>query len=357
MQRALRRSVTQIRYISIVPPGDAQGVVAAVYAQVERDFGMLAPPVVLHSPAEGPLAASWVMLRESLLAQGASERVAKETVAAAVSLGNTCPYCVAVHGAVLAGLAHRREASVIAGDRLESITEPALRDLAVWARSTGWRAAGPPPALPYSAEQMAELAAVAVTFHYLNRMVTLFCEESPLPGVVPAGVASGLMRVLGRFLGNAARSAPRPGAALDLLPEPFPQPLPAGEPAAMDLRWAAASGSITKAFARASAAIDAAARRTVPGSVRELVRSELARWDGRPRGVSRSWADDAVSRLPAADRVPGRLALLTAFAPHQISQTDIGEFRRDQAGDKELIELTAWASLAAAGQAGDWLAG
>ena len=353
MQRALRRSVAQIRYVSIVPPGEARGIVADVYAQAERDFGMLAPPLVLHSPAEGPLAACWVMLRESLLAQGASDRAARETVAAAVSLGNSCPYCVAVHGAVLSGLDHEPEAAVIASDRLGAITDPALRDLAVWARSTGRRNGGRPPALPYSAEQMAELSAVAVTFHYLNRMVTVFCEESPLPGAVPAGLAGGLMRVLGRYLGHAARSAPQPGASLDLLPDPLPD----AEAATGDLRWAAASGSITKAFARADTAIEAAARRTVPEPVRELVRGELAGWDGRRRGLDRSWADDAVSGLPVADRIPGRLALLTAFTPHQIAQTDIGEFCRGGFTDRELIELTAWASMAAANQAGAWLAG
>lgn len=314
---------------------------------------MLAPPVVLHSPAEGPLAACWVMLRESLLAQGACGRAAKEAVAAAVSLGNSCPYCVAVHGAVLSGLDHKPEAAMIAGDRLGAISDPALRDLTVWARSTGRRTAGPPPALPYSAEQMAELAAVAVTFHYLNRMVTVFCEETPLPGAVPAGLAGGLMNVLGRFLGHAARGAVQAGASLDLLPEPLPD----GEPATGDLRWAAASGSMAKAFARAGAVIEAAGGRTVPAAVRELVRGELATWDGRPRGLGRSWTDGAVSGLPVADRIQGRLALLTAFAPHQVSRTDIGEFRRGGFSDKELIEVTAWASLAAAFQVGDWLAG
>jgi hypothetical protein len=133
--------------------------------------------------------------------------------------------------------------------------------------------------------------------------------------------------------------------------------LPAGEPATGEPRWATASGSITKAFASAAAVIEAAAGRTVPAPVCELVRGELARWDGRPRGLGRSWADEAVSGLPVADRIPGRLALLTAFAPHQISPADIGEFRGSGLTDRELIEVTAWASLAAAGQAGDWLAG
>ena len=53
VRTALRRSNTQIRYITAVRAGAARDQVAAVYAQLERDFGMLAPPVVLHSPARG----------------------------------------------------------------------------------------------------------------------------------------------------------------------------------------------------------------------------------------------------------------------------------------------------------------
>src|SRR5207245_4256084 len=139
IRKALRRSLAQIRHVSVVPPGRAEGLVAAVYAQVERDFGMLAPPVALHSPAAGPLAACWVMLRETLVAHGLADRAAKEAVAAAVSLGNTCPYCVAVHNAVLGGLAHRPEAAAIAEHRVESIADLALRDLARWALTTGQR--------------------------------------------------------------------------------------------------------------------------------------------------------------------------------------------------------------------------
>jgi hypothetical protein len=64
-RKALRRSLDQIRYVSAVRPAAAQGLVARVYGKVERDFGMLAPPVALHSPAAGPLAACWLMLRDA----------------------------------------------------------------------------------------------------------------------------------------------------------------------------------------------------------------------------------------------------------------------------------------------------
>src|SRR5436190_17347640 len=115
-----RGAMAQIRYVAPVRPGAAQDPVATVYAQVEQDFGMLAPPVGLHSPAPGALAACWAMLRETLIA-GPGERAAREAVAAGVSLGNTCPYCVQVHATLLYGLAGGRDAAAISTGRLEAV--------------------------------------------------------------------------------------------------------------------------------------------------------------------------------------------------------------------------------------------
>src|SRR4051794_19327548 len=103
IRTALRRSLDQIRYVTPVRLTSSDDTVARVYRQVEHDFGMLAPPVALHAPAPGPLAACWMMLRESLLADGRVQRATLEAVAAAVSVGNSCPYCVTVHAATLHG--------------------------------------------------------------------------------------------------------------------------------------------------------------------------------------------------------------------------------------------------------------
>jgi|HubBroStandDraft_5_1064220.scaffolds.fasta_scaffold02620_5 AhpD family alkylhydroperoxidase len=345
-QRALRKSLGQIRYVAPVPPSAAEGLVAEVYAQVEHDFGMLAPPIALHSPAAGPLAASWLMLRETLAVQGLASRAAKETVAAAVSLENACPYCVTVHNAVLGGLDHGRDAAALADDQIESMTDPVLRDIARWARSSGQRQASARGIPPFPPDQLPELAGVAMTFQYLNRMVTVFLADTPLPAVVPGPVAGGMMRVLGRMLRAVALRGPQPGSSLTLLPAAA---LPA------DLGWAAPSPSIADAFARAIAAIETAGALAVPEQVRELVRRELAGWDGQPRGLSRSWADDLAAALPADARPAGRLALLTAFAPYQVGRADIDDFRRGQPGDEQLIALSSWASLAAARRVGQWL--
>ncbi|MEU0520134.1 carboxymuconolactone decarboxylase family protein [Streptosporangium sp. NPDC006007] len=335
VRAALRRSLGQIRHVSPVRPDAARGPVAEVYARCEREFGMLAPPVALHSPAPALLAACWMMLRETLLAGGAAGRPAREAVAAGVSLGNACPYCAGVHGATLRGLIGGREAA----GRLAPIT--------AWARTGGTREEAAGRGRPFPAGRTAEFVGVAVTFHYLNRMVNVFLDDTPLPPRVPAAARGGLMRALGWFMRPAAREGRAPGASLDLLPA---APLPA------DLSWAAGAPGVAGAFARTAQAVEAAGRHSVPEAVRDLVATRLAAWDGRPAGLGRAWAEDAVSGLPAADRPAGRLALLTALTSYQVGPSAVRAFRAAGSDDAALIELTSWAAFAAARRLGGRMA-
>ncbi|HEX4701568.1 MAG TPA: carboxymuconolactone decarboxylase family protein, partial [Pseudonocardiaceae bacterium] len=138
----------------------------------------------------------------------------------------------------------------------------------------------------------------------------------------------------------------KPGTALMFQPAAV---LPA------DLSWAAGSATVADAFARASAAIDVAGIRSVPAAVRDLVTAELAAWQGLPKGIGRGWVEDLVAGLSTADRPAGRLALLTAFAPYQVDDAVVAGFRGVRSGDEALIELTSWASMAAARRVGTWL--
>ena len=325
LRLAVRQSLGQVRYVDVVRPRAATGTVREVYRQAEREFGVLGPPVALHSGATGPLAASWLMLRETLLVTGIAGRAAKEAVAAGVSRANSCPYCVEVHDAALRALP---PAAGSAG-------------LAEWAE----HAAGPdgPPVPPMAAAAVPELLGVALTFHYLNRMANIFLDESPLPPHVPAFARGPAGTMLGAVLRSRAQRPLPPGASLELLPSAA---LPA------DLSWAAGQPRIADALARAAAAVDeaaghGAAGQAVPATVRELVTAELAAWTGEPRGISRAWTRPLVSRLPEPDRPAGLLALLTAFASYQVDADVVGAVHH-RSDDRSLLSLTSWASLAAA---------
>lgn len=338
VRTALRRlSTAQVRRVRATQLGAARGDVPRIYREIERDFGVLAPPIVLHAPAPDVMAASWLTLRETLLVPGIAPRAHKEAVATAVSEGNTCPFCVTMHSSMLGDLA---------GYRGGAIRDPAARAVADWTTANATPGAGVGHPVPFPVEQAPELVGTAVCLHYLNRMVNIFLGELPMPPYVPAAALGVVRRVLVWLIKSGERRGPCRGTSLDLLPE---APLPA------DLRWAAGNAVIAEAFARGAAAIEGAGRRSVPPEVRELVLEHVSRWDGRPVGLSRAWTEDAVAALPAGRRPAGRLALLTALASYQIDQPVIDRFRADRPDDRSLIELTSWASFTAARRAGGWM--
>ncbi|TCB96751.1 carboxymuconolactone decarboxylase family protein [Micromonospora zingiberis] len=334
---ARRPSRGHVRRVTPVPIERADGLVAEVYQQVERDFGMLAPPVSLHSPAPQVLAACWIVLRETLVAAGRVDRATREAVAAAVSTANSCPYCVEVHSATMAGL-------------LRSTTDPAADarrvQVAQWARAGTDRAQARDAVPPVAAAEAVELLGVALVFHYLNRMVNVFLDPSPLPASLPSPMRGGVRRIFGALMARGARGDRPAGTAQQLLP---------AAPVAPDLAWSTGRPVLADALARGGAAIDTAGRRSVPAAVRELVTARLDDWDGRPPGISRAWVGEALRDLPAADHPAARLALLTAFASYQVDDQVVAGVRATGADDRALVELTAWASMAAARRVAAWV--
>ena len=325
---ALRRTVNHIQHVRAVRPAAATGLVREVYRQVEHDFGMLAPPVALHSAAPGALAASWVILRETLVARGLAGRKAKETVAAAVSSRNACPYCVEVHTAAIGGNAATSDITAAAG---EAVPDPEL-GLANWVYG------GEPPLLPDG--ELIELAGVAVTFEYLNRMVNLFLPESPLPRGAPAIARKGAHRLFARLASAGPHN--RPGESLRLL---------ADESLPQDFQWASKHTTVAAAFGRAAGAFEEAGNRAVSDPVRALVLDTLDGWNGKPPGIGRSWVEPLIARVSSADRPAARLLLLTAIAAYQVDDEAVADFRESDPGDRRLIECTSWASFAAARRA------
>ncbi|MEU4397192.1 carboxymuconolactone decarboxylase family protein [Micromonospora orduensis] len=324
---------SHFRYVRPVPFAAATGLVGTVYRRIEAEFGMLAPPVALHSPAPSVLAASWSILREVLVVPGLVARAEKEAVAAAVSLANNCPYCAEVHSTTLRGLVRGKDPEAIAAGRIGQVADDRLRTLAGWAVTS---AEAPGPA-PFPRAQAPELIGTVLTFQYINRMVNVFLQESPLPpvqGIARDVVRRGAARVMRRL----ASSAPLPGLDTDDL-------LPAAR-LPDDMRWAASSPGIANALARAASAIDEGGERRLTTEARDLVRDAL-REPGRDAGTA-PWLQERLGTLSARDRPATRLALLTAVSSFRITDPVVAGVRATGADDAALIEITSWASLTAA---------
>jgi AhpD family alkylhydroperoxidase len=343
-------SLLQVRHVSTVSFGEAADDTARIYRELEGDFGVLAPPVVLHAPVPELLAASWVTLRETMLVGGLAPRAAKEAVAAAVSVGNQCPFCTTMHSTMLDSLTARPEAPGPGGRAGRKVrTAPAGRTGSDGRMGPGGRAglatdeltawitsAGKPPFAP---ELLPELAGTAFCLQYLNRMVNVFLGPQPLPPHAPDRAIGPVLRVLVGLMRGSIRATARPATSLSLLPA---APLPP------DLGWAAADPRIAEALARSTAAVEQVADAVVPERVRALVDAELARWDGRDPGLGRAWLDTPLRELPPAERPAGELALLTALASYRVDDKVVAAFRQDGSGDREVLAVTSWASLRAA---------
>ncbi|MEU8196670.1 carboxymuconolactone decarboxylase family protein [Microbispora amethystogenes] len=324
---------TPYRYVTPVPVDAATGRVAEVYRQIARDFGMTRMPLFLTlSPAPDVLAATWALLRESLLV-GEAPRAAKEIVAAGVSLANECPFCVDAHTVLLHATGEHRLAETIA--RGERPPDPEHARLFDWATATATAATGGGRTPPCPPEQAAEHIGTALAFHFINRMVSSLLTAD----LLPAGLQrSRLVRRLGGgALSRAVRRRPPRGEALPLL---------RGLPAYREPGWAAgapmgAAFAALLACAREGAAL-------LDDEAVEAVLEAVAVWDGGHPPLS-GWPSGPLADVAPARRPAARLALLAALAPYRVTDADVAAWRETGRGrsDADLVRLLAFGAISA----------
>jgi AhpD family alkylhydroperoxidase len=333
-----------IRYLQPVPPAAATGLVAEVYSQARREFGLL-PPIPLHSPVPRLLAGAWCVLRETLLA-GRVGRPVKEALAAAVSHLNRCPYCVDAHTLMLEAAGEREVARALAGGKPGGLRDEGLRAVVAWGVAHRSPGSAPLSRPPFPAADASEMIGTAMAFHYINRMAHVFLPESAYP--LPSAVywAKGWVRKLaaGRFraLVSARRAS---GESLALLE---PAELPA------DLPWARGNPYVAGAFARFAAVVEEAVQDALHESVRDRVVERLAAWEGTDPGFG-GLGEEELAGIPGEERAAGRLALLTAFASYRVDGAVVAAYRTRRPADSQLLGAVSWVSYVAARQVGQWL--
>jgi AhpD family alkylhydroperoxidase len=346
-QWVIESGAQNVKYIRAVRPALATGLVAAVYAQVATDFQVL-PPLTVFSPAPRLLAGVWSVVRETLLV-GPVPRIPKEVVATAVSMSNTCAYCVDAHSLMLRGGLQHDTAIALVTAQPENINDPLLRSLANWA----WRTRSPldqdEVTQPFTVESAAQIIGTAVAFHFINRVVDVFLDRSALSLPRPLYWARGLM---GKFAEHAfarrlVNMSPIPGRSLELVPYVSPS---------SSFPWAQSNPFVAAAFARLEAIVEELGDRVVPADVRQLVSECIDHWDGEHMGMNRSWVERELRSLEEGSKAVGRLALLTALSSYQVDANIVeGSRARLYDDDESLLGTVAWSAFAAARRVGSWL--
>jgi AhpD family alkylhydroperoxidase len=330
--------------ITPVSPASADGLVAEVYAQIKRDFGAIVEPFSLHSPSPKLLAGVWTACRETELI-GIVPRNMKEIIAAAVSTTNQCPYCVDAHTIMLDAVGEHKASSAISKKTISGISDPKLRDISEWALSTRSPNSTIIHSPPFSQEEAPEIIGMAVLYHYINKMVSFFLTETPLPS--NRGWLKGtLKRMAGWYFSFSANRPKLQGESLRLLPD---SELPS------DLIWAQDSQWVAQAFARFAAVIDEIGEEILSEDVRHCVQSYVKAWDGESPGISRQWVEQAIQNLDDKSKVVGRVILTTAIAPYQVDDKMIEHFRADYPKEETLLGVLAWGSFTVARRIGTWL--
>lgn len=318
------------QYRFFTPPSlkTATGRAGTVAAQLTAEFPAASPTFSALSAVPELMAATWALLRESLLVGDAS-RVAKEVVATAVSRANRCRFCVDAHTVLLHALGEHELAEQVArGDRP---ADPALAALVRWAKATRTPRPGGPPA---PGEHAAEYLGTALTFHFINRVVSALLSENLLPGGVQRSPV--VRNVGGRVYARTIRRTLEPGRSLALLDD-----LPAGPAPA----WAGGS-PIGVAYAAHNAAAWLGGA-ILGESARQLVADTVSKLDGAHPARPHEWATELATALPAQQRVGARLALLAAVAPSAISQGDVGLWRLSRPADADLVRVVAYGAIVA----------
>ncbi len=336
------------RHLRTVTEAKAEGLVAAVYKQMAREFAIV-PPLTIHSLVPEILAGVWCVAREAFVV-GAEGRARREAVASAVSLTNACPYCVDVHTSMLHAKAEHDLATHLLTET--GAANAARADpLIAWALATGTAGAAALDHPPFSRAEAPRILATAAIFHFVNRMVNIFLDASPMPvRIRSTTIRSAAGRLLGATLGKRmVFIEAEPGLSLNLLPD---RELPGA------FRWATPDAAVAGALARMSHAIETHGEAVLPLSVRTAVRACVAGWNGGDPGMSRKWLDDATASLPGeAERVAAQLALLAALASYRVDDSLIDRFRTHYPDQRHLVAVTAWGSFEAVRRLSTWLAG
>lgn len=333
-------------YIKLDSPSlkNATGKLGEFYSFMKSDTGMTMPGFTALTASPDIVTGIWSIWRESDHMQGRVDRSRKEVVALSVAKVLECPFCLDAHGAMVQALANGDIARAIKAGRPDDIHDADYRGLATWTLATHSPGNHNLTTPPFTPEEAPEIIGTALAFHIINRSFHVFASDNAFP---PMGPLKGMMlSMMAPMMRRMVSKGGQPGASLQFVPQ-----------ADLPNEFSVLSGNphIAAAFAGYAAIIDKIEQNVVPAEIRELVLQQLHDWDGKAKGISRKWVEDAVATLSADHQPLARIALLSAIAPYQVDSSLGDAIRAQGHADTTILDVASWAIFSAVRQVNTWL--
>jgi AhpD family alkylhydroperoxidase len=344
---SVTRSVVERAFDRISPPDRPSNPpwLRDAWEQMDREF-LTVPPLTLHLPVPALFVGFWAAFRESVLA-GASDRLTREVIAAAVSAVNECPFCVDAHTASTSALGDDGAAKALRAGSVDAIARPDLRAAARWAAAT--RSPGDPALAspPFKPEDLPYAIATALAFHYVNRMVSAFLKPSVvrIPSFIERRPFMTRFTAVfpGRLLGAGGFE---PGASLAFCPS---------SPTAPELAKLDEAPTVAAGWAALVRSADEAGAAVLPASSRSAIARAIDAWEGTDPGFGSVWIEDVVGSLPQDEQPAATFALVCALAPYRVDRGLVEVVRRTHPTDGDLVSIAAWASMRATLRIAAWV--
>ncbi len=320
-----------IKYLKPVIYRESIGDIRKIYDEINLDY-VLGPPFTIHAALPELMAGVWSLVRETMIVNRHVNRLTKEAVAGGVSTSNQCPFCVEIH-------------LKMSGGR----TEKNKNDIFEWSKnhySPNSKLIIDPP---FSQEEAPEIIGTALAFHYINRMVSVFVTDYPLP--VPRFFKFLKPTISSFFKLTAAKNITglnvNPGTSLKRMPDAI---LPE------EFSWAHSNTHISDCFAGFDTIISRVGENHISFDVRKKILTFLGNWNGDIQEIGNRWLEEEILQIEDNEKkVLARLILLASIQPYKITEQHIIELRKQDYKDEQLIAAASWGSWQATKRISSWL--
>jgi hypothetical protein len=198
---------------------------------------------------------------------------------------------------------------------------------------------------PFTFDEAPEIIGTAIYYHYVNKMVSVLLNETPLP--TKASSLKPFMKAIAALkFSTALKRHKKAGESLKFI-DSFNLD--------KDLFWASENQRIAVTFTAHKKIVEKLAEKYVPTEVQTIVIKTIEEWKGEDPGISRGWVEKYISNLHETFKPVARLSLLTAISPYQIDDETINSYKQFNPEDEALLSTLSWASFVTAIRIGKWL--